>query len=90
MEYFTCPICDDKMERVTDAVIRWCKCSCLGVDSTPEYARFLGAVPKEAANFEEWYLQCKDVVEELRIKWENKPQYNFKQQKEEDIPDSTA
>ena len=50
----TCAICDDEIELNYTGKLQYCKCKCLGVDSTKEYTRYLGTIPKEDPGYEQW------------------------------------
>jgi len=50
----TCFFCNIKIENIPDRVVRMCKCGNLGVDCSPEYTRYIGSVPVENMNDEDF------------------------------------
>lgn len=66
MEHYTCPICDTKIEIILDGKLRSCQCSVLSIDCTYDYKRFIGAIPLESNDYDEWYNKNKFVVEKMR------------------------
>ncbi len=73
MNYATCPICDEKMTLIEDGILRYCKCRCLGIDSTPEYTRYLGTIPVESPSYMEYKEKKKDVLDKMREIYRNNP-----------------
>jgi hypothetical protein len=63
---FTCPICDFVIFLINDGMIHYCDCGSLGIDSTSEYTRIIGCIPKENKNYEEFMKKKGDIVNKLR------------------------
>lgn len=72
MEHYTCPICDTKIEIILDGKLRSCQCSVLSIDCTKDYNRFIGTVPLESINYNEYYEKNKSIIEKMRQKYKNK------------------
>lgn len=51
----TCAICETQIDLIPDGKLRYCQCKALGIDHTKEYTRYLGTIPKEDPDFEEWW-----------------------------------
>lgn len=62
----TCPICFHEITMIPDGNLRYCYCGCLGVDCTGEYVRYIGTIPKEHENYNNWLNTNKDTIEKCR------------------------
>ena len=63
----TCAICDSTVSIINDGRLRYCSCRCLGVDSTEEYTKYIGTIPKEHQDYIKWYESNKSIITQARL-----------------------
>lgn len=59
--FITCAICDDEVTIIPNGIMRFCKCSSLGVGCTTEYTIYL-----RTSGYNEWFESKKDIIMQLR------------------------
>jgi hypothetical protein len=62
----TCPICETTIILIPDGSLRFCECKALGVDHTKEYTRYIGIIPKEEPEFENWWKKNNELCLKYR------------------------
>lgn len=68
MNTFTCDFCNSQIPAIPDGRMRFCACQCLGIDHTPEYTRYIGAIPREHPDFNQWAEKNKVVIDKIKAK----------------------
>ena len=46
--------------------MRFCVWKCLGVDHTPEYTRYIGSIPREHPDFNQWAEKNKHAIDSIK------------------------